>query len=206
MNSETTQAIFIFYGVFLVAGFALAIPGTKWANEEKVVIYYGKSDLILSCVTLPIVVISLVDFSFSDWSSWVIKAVGVMLVLFSARLSFAANQNIGKTIVVVATKFMLVGLIAFCALLALEGIFGGIKAQKKRDYQEAAAKYITGALGVFGVYRLQKMIAKYVRGNPLQAVDPDKEIRPAVLYTTIFSILAVAVGVATLIVVLTKHN
>jgi hypothetical protein len=167
MNPETTKTIFIYYGVVLVAALLLAIPGIIWGRKKKVVIYHGKVDLVLSGVTLPVVVISLADLSFEDWFSWTIKMAGLILFSCSAWMSYRANQNIGKTIVAMATKFILVGLIAFCALLALEGLIGGIKAQRKRDYEEAAAKYITGALGAFGVYHLHKLITTFVRESPL---------------------------------------
>jgi hypothetical protein len=167
MNPETTKTIFICYGVVLVTVLLLAIPGIIWGRKGKLVVYRGKSDLFLSCVTLPVVVISLADLSFEDWFSWAIKIAGLILFSCSVWLSYRANQNVGKTIVAMATKFVLVGLIAFCALLALEGLFGGIKAQRKRDYEEAAAKYITGVLGAFGVYHLHKLIATFVRESPL---------------------------------------
>jgi len=167
MDPETTKTIFICYAVMLVAGLLLAILGIIWGQKEKVVVYHGKADLILSGVTLPVVVISLVDLSFEGWFSWTIRVAGFILLSCSLWMSYVANQNVGKIIVVMATKFVLVVLIAFCALLALEGLFGGIKAQRKRDYEEASAKYTTGALGAFGVYHLHKLIATFVRENPL---------------------------------------
>jgi hypothetical protein len=167
MNPESTKTIFTCYAVVLVAGLLLAIPGIIWGRKKKVVIYHGKLDLVLSGITLPVAVISLADLSFEDWFSWTIKIAGVILFSCSVWMSYAANQNVGKTIVAMATKFVLVGLIASCALLALEGLFGGIKAQRKRDYEKAAAKYITGALSAFGVYHLHKLIATFVRENPL---------------------------------------
>jgi len=167
MNPETTAIIFICYGLFALSAVLLAIPGIIWANRAKVVVYGGKADLILTCVTLPIVVVSLVELSFEDWFSWVLRFTGFVLLSYSAWLSYKANGNIGKTIVAVPTKFVLVGLIAFCALLALERIVGGIKAQRKGDYEDATAKYLTGAIGAFGVYHLQKLISTFVRGNPV---------------------------------------
>jgi len=168
MNPETTKKIFIIYGAVLLAGLLLAIPGIIWGRKGKVVVYHGKTDLILSCVTLPVIVISLADLSIEDWFSWTIKIAGFVLFSCSAWMSYVANQTVGKTIVVMATKFVLVGLIAFCALLALEGIVSGLKAQRKRDYEEAAAKYITGAIGAFGVYHLRKLIAIFVRDNTMR--------------------------------------
>jgi len=167
MNPDTPSTVFICYGFLLLVGLLLAIPEIIWENRENPIVYHGKADLILSCVTLPFVVISLVDLSFGDWLSWAIRFAGVILFSCSVWLSYKANQNIGKTIIVVATKFALVGIIAFCALLALEGLVGGIKAQKKKEYEKAAAKYLTGALGAFGIYHLHKLIAKFVRENPI---------------------------------------
>jgi len=166
MNPETTKTIYICYGVVLLAGLLLAIPGSIWGLKQKLVVYHGKADLILSFVTLPIVVISLADLSFEDWSSWAVKIVGAVLLICSASISYVANQNIGKTVVVVATKFALVGLIAFCALLALTGLVDGLKAQRKKNYEDAVAKYATGALGAYGFYRLHKLIAAFVRERP----------------------------------------
>lgn len=84
MNSEATKTIFISYGVLLVAGLLLTIPGIIWANRKEVVIYDGKADLILSCVTLPFVVISLAALSFEDPFSWAIHIAGLILLLCSA--------------------------------------------------------------------------------------------------------------------------
>lgn len=169
MNPETTKIVFICYGFFALSAVLLAIPGVVWANRAKVIVYDGKADLILACVTLPIVVVSLAELSFEDWFSWLLHLTGFVLLSYSVWLSYKANESIGKTIVVVPTKFVLVGLIAFCALLALEGIVGGIKAQRKRDYEDATAKYLTGAIGAFGVYHLHKLISKFVRGNAVEA-------------------------------------
>ena len=167
MNPETTKTIYIIYGFLLVACLLLAIPGIIWARKETVIVYRGKLDLILSCVTLPVVVIGCADLSFEEVVSWAIKGAGIILLSCSFWISFTANRSVGKTIVVMATKFVLVGLIAFCALLALEGLVGGLKAQRKRDYEEAAAKYITGAIGAFGVYHLQKLIGTFVRDDSM---------------------------------------
>ena len=166
MNPVTIKTIYICYGALLLAGLLLAIPGTIWGLKQKIVVYHGKADLILSFVTLPIVVISLADFSFENWFSWTIKIVGAILLICSVSMSYVANQNIGKTIVVVATKYALVGLISFCALLSLTGLVDGLKAQRKKDYEDAVAKYATGALGAYGFYRLHKLIAAFVRERP----------------------------------------
>jgi hypothetical protein len=168
MNPETTKTVYIIYSVLAVACLLLAILGIIWGRKEQVVVYRGKKDLILSCVTLPFVVVALVDLSYEEWSCWAFKCIGLILLSYSAWISYAANRSVGKTIVVMATKFVLVGLIAFCALLALEGIVDGLKAQKKGDYEEAAAKYITGAIGAFGVYQLRKLIATFVRDNSME--------------------------------------
>jgi hypothetical protein len=168
MNPEATKTIYIIYGVLLVACLLLAIPGINWGRRQKVVIYRGKADLILSCVTLPVVVITMADWNFEVAFSWVNKCIILMLLSYSGWISYVANRSVGKTIVVMATKFVLVGLIAFCALLALEGLIGGLKAQKKREYEEALGRYIVGAIGAFGVYHLQKLIATFVRDDSIE--------------------------------------
>lgn len=163
MNPEISRKIFVGLGIVLLAALLLAIPGVIWGQRRKLVVFRGKPDLFLSCLALPVFVISLANFSFEKWGSWPIKITGLILFLCSAWMSYRANQNVGKTIMAMATKFVLVGLIVFCALLALEGLISGIKAQNKRDYKEAAAKYITGALGAIAVYHLHKLIATFVR-------------------------------------------
>jgi hypothetical protein len=95
--------------------------------------------------------------------TWFLTIPGLVLLFCSAWMSYAANQSAGKTIVVVAAKLLLVGLIAFCALLALQGLFDGVKALQKKKYEDAAAGFITGAIGAFGVYKLQKIIATFVK-------------------------------------------
>lgn len=56
MNPETTKTIFICYAVVSVAALLLSIPGIIWGRKEKLIVYHGSADLILSCVTLPVVV------------------------------------------------------------------------------------------------------------------------------------------------------
>jgi len=169
MNSETTKTIFIVYGIVSLASCLLAIPGIILGNKEKVVVYNGKGDLILTFVAMPFIAISLFDLSFDNGFSWVMKVLATVLTIVSLIVSFSANQSIAKTIVVFPTKFVLAGLIALCALIAGQGLIDGFKAQRKRDYEEATAKYLTAAVGGFGVYHLHKLIAKFVKRSPPQA-------------------------------------
>ena len=50
MNPETTKTIFAIYGGLLLACLLLAIPGIIWGRKEKLVVYHGKMDLVLSCL------------------------------------------------------------------------------------------------------------------------------------------------------------
>jgi hypothetical protein len=169
MNHETTKVVFTIYAIVFVAGLLLAIPGIVLGNKEKVVVYNGKADLVLTFVAMPIIAISLFDLSFDNGFSWTMKALAAILVILSLGISFAANQSIGKTIVVFPTKYVLAALIALCALIAGQGLLDGFKAQRKKDYEDATAKYLTAAIGAFGVYHLHKLIAKFVRQSPPQA-------------------------------------
>jgi hypothetical protein len=169
MNSETTKTIFIVYGIVSLASCLLAIPGIILGNKEKVVVYNGKGDLILTFVAMPIIAISLFDLSFDNSFSWVMKVLAAVLIIVSLIVSFSANQSIAKTIVVFPTKYVLAGLIALCALIAGQGLIDGFKAQRKKDYEEATAKYLTAAIGAFGAYHLHKLIAKFVKQSPRQA-------------------------------------
>jgi len=144
----------------------VAIPGAILGHKNKVVVYKGKTDLILTFVSMPIIALSLFDAHFDNAFSWTTKSLAVLFVIFSLAISTKANRSIAKAIVVLPTKYVLAGLMAFCALLAGQGLLEGLKAQRKKDYEEAAAKYMTAAIGAFGVYHLHKLISKFVRANP----------------------------------------
>jgi hypothetical protein len=169
MNSTTTKTIFIFYAVVFVSGLLLAIPGIVLGNKEKVVVYNGNADLILTFIAMPIIAISLFDLSFDNGFSLAMKVLAAVLIILSLIMSFSANKSISKTIVVFPTKYVLAGLIALCALIAGQGLIDGFKAQRKKDYEEATAKYLTAAIGAFGAYHLHKLIAKFVKRSPRQA-------------------------------------
>jgi len=166
MNQEPTKSIFIVYAIVFVAGLLLAIPGIVLGNKGKVVVYNGNADLILTFIAMPIILISLFDLRFDNGFSVTMKVLAVIFILLSLALSFVANKSIGKTILVFPTKYTLAGLIALCALIAGQGLIDGFKAQRKRDYEEATAKYLTAAIGAFGVYHLHKLISKFVRIIP----------------------------------------
>ena len=169
MNSDKTKTIFIVYAILFLAGLFFAIAGIILGNKDKVVVYNGKADLILTFVAIPIIVVSMFDFSFDNAFSWTVKILAAILLLLSLTMSFLVNKSIAKTIVVFPTKYVLAGLIAFCALIAGQGLIDGFKAQRKRHYEEAAAKYLTAAIGAFGVYHLHKLISKFVKPNPPEA-------------------------------------
>lgn len=168
MNPAKAKFIFTIYAIVFLAGLLLAIAGIILGDKDKIVIYKGKTDLILTFVAIPIIVISLFDFRFDNEFSLTMKILSVILVIFSLSISLVANHSIWKTIIVFPTKYVLAGLIAFCAMLAGQGLLDGFKAQRKKDYEEAAAKYLTAAIGAFGVYHLHRLITKFVKNSPPQ--------------------------------------
>lgn len=141
----------------------LAILGTIFGLKEKVVVYSGKSDLALSFVVPIFIILAFPDFGFDTSVSRTLKVVSLLLLTCSIIQSFVANSSIAKTFVVVPTKFILAGLIAFCALLAVGGAIGGIQRLQKKNRKEAMGQFAVGAAATFAFNKLRKIIARLMR-------------------------------------------
>jgi TPR repeat protein len=165
-ESRTAKFLFYLFAFVFIGSLLFAIPGTIWGLNEKVVVYNGKLDLALSFIIPVLFLFTFVDYllirPFAVWLSWSLKVLSVFLLVYSFRKSFVSNLSIGKTIVVLPTKFILVGLITFCGLFAVGGTLAGIESVEKKKHKEAAKLLAIGAASAVGFYKLKQLIGKLV--------------------------------------------
>jgi hypothetical protein len=75
-----------------------------------------------------------------------------------ARISFRANRSVLKTAVAVPTKYVLVGAVAFCGLVAVGSALSLREATKNNGKKEAARSLATGLMAGAGGYFLAKFL------------------------------------------------
>jgi hypothetical protein len=162
-NQDTIPAV---VAIAVLAGLLLAIPGIILGLREKITVYKGYSDLSVSCLIPVLAALAFPHFGFADWATWSLKVLTALLVLYSVKQSFAANRSIGKTMLAMPTKFVLLAFVTICGLFAVGGILAGLEALEKKKHKEAAKNLATGAVGAFGFYHLKKLILKLVKVSP----------------------------------------
>lgn len=160
---EHANAIVALCLIALVLVLLLAILGTVFGLKEKVIIYGGKCDLVLSFVVPALFILAFPDYGFDSSVSRTLKVVSLILLICSVLQSFVANRSIVKIIVVVPTKFILAGLLTLFALIAAGGVLGAIQRFQRNKRKEAMEQFAIGAAAAFGFHKLRKIVARLVR-------------------------------------------
>jgi len=185
-NSKEVQNKLLLVAGIALASICFAIIGVVWGLQEKVVVYQGRSDLALSCVTAIILLGAIIASSINAGvekvgvSLWVL---GSILFFYATRKSYLANQNsIIKTIVVVPAKIVLGGLVMVFSLAIIGNVKYGIelsnkasrvegntvedKKERKMHRKEAADSFQAAAFSVGVLIFLHKLVKKLVKEEP----------------------------------------
>ncbi len=151
--------LFSYLGWFLfLTSLVLAIPGTILGFRRKIVIYDAKTDLYHTWIIIFSFILCGFGFANSQWVGWTLLSLGIICLLLSVLRSFRANQSVGKVILAMPTKFVLLVAIAICGVIAVGGALAAAQGVKDKKYKEAAGAAAVGAAGAGGFYFLNKFI------------------------------------------------
>jgi hypothetical protein len=178
------QIIWIAFFTILLS---LATIGTILGVKDKVVVFDGINDVILSFLVLIYICVFLGVALNPDAGGFrlPVAGIGVLSLILFARKPYLANQrNAGKTIVVVSTKLVLPSLVAISYVFSLiflryaigDAINAHVTPRYTKEQREQKLQHQVNAavsLGVAGFFayvahRLQRLIKKLVKENSKQ--------------------------------------
>ena len=167
MNSSTDYdalagVIILLFFISLVA----AIPGTILGLKDRLVIYNGKTDLILAYIIPLCGAIWIPDWGIAGVLFWLLLVLGILLVSWSVSKTWTANRSLRKTALVLPTKFVLAWGMALCGLLAVGGMISGTKELKNRQYGKAAKQFAIGAVPGMIFLKMKEVIQRLVKSQP----------------------------------------
>lgn len=182
----------VFFGIILI----VAIIGTYLGIKDKVIIFWGKRDVVVSFIISIILLFCFVGIIMmqgedEDGKLGLLKTIGVIfavslpLLIYSIRRSYIANsRNFNKTLLVMPTKLAVSGLTAITGYLsylsarsALEstakasstpGYTEELRKEKLRHKKEAISNASNAAVLGYVTYHLHNLIKKLIKENPAQ--------------------------------------
>lgn len=151
--------------LFFISLFA-AIPGTILGLKDRLIIYNGKTDLILAYIIPLCGAIWIPDWGIKGVLFWLLLVLGILLASWSVSKTWTANRSLWKTALVLPTKFVLAWGIALCGLLAVGGMISGTKELKNRQYGKAAKQFAIGAVAGMIFLKMKEVIQRLVKSQP----------------------------------------
>jgi len=151
-----------FLGLSTVTGLILAICGSVLGCQRKIVVYDSRAGLNITCISLISLVPSGIAFGISPVVGWPALLVSAALFGASTVRAFKANRTAWGGVLSVFAKYALLGLVVFCALIAIGGTFAAIDEAKKKRYKQAAANGVAGAVGAVGFVTVRRLINRLI--------------------------------------------
>ena len=141
----------------------IALLGTFWGLTDRLVVYHGSQDLLLTAIGYASAIATLVASSHSATVTIVLLLITTVIMLVSLADSKRANGSFIKACIAVPTKFMLLFLIIILGLAATGGLQAAYHEQKKGNARAAAKNAAVGAGGSLGAYFVAKLIRKLIK-------------------------------------------
>ena len=149
--------------LLLLVSLVAAIPGTILGLKDRLVIYNGKTDLILAYIIPLCGAVWIPDCGITGVLFGLLLALGILLVSWSVGKTWTANRSLWKTTLVLPTKFILAWGIVICALLAVGGLISGTKELKERQYGKAAKQFAIGAVAGMLFSKMKGVIQRLIK-------------------------------------------
>jgi hypothetical protein len=144
----------------------LALIGSVLGYQRKIVVYDGQTDLAITCGSIVALMFSFLAFAAGPLVGCAALLLSGGLVFVSMKHSFNANTTVWNGLLAVFAKFAFLGLIIFCALVAIGGVFSTIAEAKKKRYKQAAGNAAMAAVGAIGFVSVRRLINRLVTERP----------------------------------------
>jgi hypothetical protein len=194
-NPDHETLWLILGAIVLIAILILVILGVTWGLNDRVVVFLGKSDLVVSCIISGICYMALfliIDGTMNN-TDREMKHIGMNLLIFagvlmiySVGVAYVANMmNIRNTLLVLLTKQVLAGLLTLFGALLIGGVKSGIESHGKaakidgnsaedkkeiaRHKKDAAGALMVAAFAAALIYPLYKLIKNLIKDERKEA-------------------------------------
>lgn len=137
--------------------------GAFWGFTDRLVIYHGKQDLLLTVIGYISIIATLVASAHSTPVAILLMVVSAIIMIVSFGESRRANGSFVKACIAVPTKFILLFLIILLWLAAFGALSDAYNEQKKGNGRAAAKNAAIGAGGLLGAYFVGKIIRKLIK-------------------------------------------
>jgi hypothetical protein len=194
-NPDHETLWLILGAIVLIAILTLVILGVTWGLNDKVVVFLGKSDLVVSCIISGICYVALVLIIAGTMNNTdtEMKHIGMNLLIFAGLLmiyslgvAYVPNmKNIRNALLVVLTKQVLAGLLTLFGALLIGGIKSGIgshgkaakisgnSAEEKKEIarhkKDAAEALMVATFAASLIYPLFKLIKTLIKDKRKEA-------------------------------------
>ncbi|MDI1249259.1 MAG: hypothetical protein PSV13_10390 [Lacunisphaera sp.] len=143
----------------------IALWGLFWGFTDRLVVFNGKEDLLLTALGYASTIATLVASAHSSTVTFLLMGVTAIIVLISFGESRRANGSFMKACIALPTKFMLLFLILFLWMAAFGAMNEALKEHKKGNVRAAAKNAGAGAAGLLGALIVGKIIRKLVKAR-----------------------------------------
>jgi len=159
-NETWLMVGYIALAVFLT----ISMIGVYMGVNESITIYNGKQDFTLTCFGAVAAIMALIFYAYEN-TQLSIGAIIItcVILVFSYRESRIANDTVLRAIFSLTAKFILLGFLAACGLLAVGGARSGMDELKKGNKEKAAAQFAIAAVAALGAKYFHSLINRLIK-------------------------------------------
>jgi hypothetical protein len=165
------QLLVVYWGAAILS--IVALIGVFMGANDKITIYNGNWDFGLTCLCAVSAIAAAVCFADENTPVMVLFIIAACVtLLLSFRESMMANDSILGAALAVPAKFILLVLIALCALMAVGGVRSGMDELKKGNKDKAAMQFVIAALSALGARFFHNLIRKLIKERVTRKIQP----------------------------------
>jgi hypothetical protein len=151
----------------------IALVGVFMGVNEKITIYNGNWDLVLTCLCAISVIAAWICFTNDNTPIMVLFIITAFItLLMSFRESMMANDSVLRAALAVPAKFILLVLIASCGLMAYGNVRSGMDEIKKGNKDKAASLFLIAAVFALGARFFYNLIKKLIKERVTRKIQP----------------------------------
>lgn len=147
----------------------VAILGTILGLTDRLTVFYGSEDVVLTCFGYASILATLVASTISEPVAIIMLCVTALLVLSSLATSRKGNRSFFKACIAVPTKFMLIFIIVLLGILAFESLKSALGELNKGRYEAALKNAAVGTGALAGSTFIIRLVRKLVKARDAKA-------------------------------------